>query len=103
MGNIERIMLRDAISQMLADNGINRETLVEMVKENIGEKVEKATAKVLHDCQVNYDSIVREEVNRTIRMEVRECVRETVREALRNTMVSVITKDAHLGGETNDR
>lgn len=99
MGNIERIMLRDAISQMLADNGINRETLVEMVKENIGEKVEKAMAKALHDCRVNYDSIVREQVSKTIRTEVRECVRETVREALRNTMVTVITKDAHLGGD----
>lgn len=95
MGNLEKIMMRDAITQMLADNGINRETLVEMTKEKIGEKVEKSMAKVLHDLNTNYEILVREEIGKTLRLELREVVRASVRDALHNVVISVITKDAH--------
>lgn len=41
---VEQIELRKILSQMLADNGINRETLKEMVNEVLEEKVERAVS-----------------------------------------------------------
>jgi|GEM_PF-2368888 len=44
---VEEIELRKILNQMLADVGINRETLKEMVKEILNEKIKKAIEQAL--------------------------------------------------------
>lgn len=49
---VEQIELRKILSQMLADNGINRETLKDMVNEVLDEKVEKAIRQVISESNI---------------------------------------------------
>ena len=44
---VEQIELRKILTQMLADNGINRETLKDLVKEIIEEKVDKSLNTII--------------------------------------------------------
>ena len=46
---IEQIELQKMLTQMLADNGINRETIVDFVKSIVEEKVEKAIYRTVHE------------------------------------------------------
>lgn len=76
---IEQIELRKILSQMLADNGINRETIGDIVKEIVEDKTGKAIKqKVLHE--TNLESLIYS----TIKQEVRSIVREEIRNKLRN-------------------
>ena len=42
---VEQIELRKILTQMLADNGINRETIVDFVKGIVDEKVDRAVER----------------------------------------------------------
>ena len=39
---VEQIEIRKILNQMLADNGINRETIKDIIKECLDERVDKA-------------------------------------------------------------
>lgn len=95
MKNIEKIMLRDAISQMLADNGIDRETLLKMVNDIVAEKVEKALARVLHDKEANIDQIAENVVRRSLEQQVISAVRR----AVSATSISIEHRKVNLGGK----
>ena len=69
---IEQIELRKILTQMLADNGINRETLKDMVKEILEEKVEKAVHDVAH--QTNIDNLADVEMRKAISDKARDIV-----------------------------
>ena len=43
---IEQIELRKLLSQMLADNGVNRETIVPIVNDVINEKMANASKRI---------------------------------------------------------
>lgn len=74
---VEQIELRKILSQMLADNGINRETLKEMVNEVLEEKVERAVSQVLKEGNIKgivegkMDNISRRVIQREIESKVR--------------------------------
>lgn len=77
---VEQIELRKILTQMLADNEINRETILDFVKEIVDEKVEKAVNQMVHERDM--DSLIHSRtsniVDRTIRDEVANKVRRTM-------------------------
>lgn len=84
---VEQIELRKILTQMLADNGINRETILDFVREVISEKIDKAVKTVVND--TNLDEKVRYMINNEIKNSVREEVRDNVRRAFSNIHVTV--------------
>ena len=61
---VEQIELRKILTQMLADNGINRETIKGFVEEIVSEKVDRAIDRIIHE--TNMDSLVRTTIQNTI-------------------------------------
>lgn len=84
---IEQIELRKLLSQMLADNGINRETIVPMVRDVIQEKMDK-TAKQIAE-ETNLDNMVRHIIEREIADAVRSEVRAKVKNCFSSISVSI--------------
>lgn len=84
---IEQIELRKMLTQMLADNGINRETIVDFVKEIVNEKVEKAIYRTVHE--VDIDSMVRGTVRETTKRALQEEVSRKVRATLSSVSISM--------------
>lgn len=78
---VEYIELRKILTQMLADNGINRETIAGFVKDIVDEKVDVAINRVLHE--KNMDDLVSTCCKDQIKKEVRDAVKEEVRSRLR--------------------
>lgn len=54
---VEEIELRKILNQMLADNGINRETLKTMVNDIMEEKINKAIKQALAEKDTTADNI----------------------------------------------
>lgn len=84
---VEQIELRKILSQMLADNGINRETLKEMVNEILDEKIEKAVRQVINESNVN--GIVNGKVDKISRRVIEDEVTNKVRRVLNCTSLSI--------------
>lgn len=84
---VEQIELRKILSQMLADNGINRETLREMVNEILDEKVEKAVIQVLKEG--NIKGIVEGKIDNISRGVIQREVENKVRRLLNCTSLSI--------------
>lgn len=84
---IEQIELGKILSQMLADNGINRETLKEMVNEVLEEKVEKAIRQVLSES--NITGIVNGKIDKISRRVIEDEVTNKVRRVLNCTSLSI--------------
>jgi len=95
MKNLERIAIRDAVSQMLADCGVNSQTLVAMLKNVIEEKAEKAVKSAFQ----------KEELERLVsRIASRELEKEisvAVRRVINCTVISITHNRANLGGDKN--
>ena len=87
---IEQIELRKILTQMLADNGINRETVVPFVKEIIGEKINLAVKRI--EGETNMDDMVQ----RIIRKEISDTVRSEVANKVRHCFSSIhVSVDMH--------
>lgn len=84
---VEQIELRKILSQMLADNGINRETLKDMVNEILEEKVEKAVNQVLKEG--NIKGIVEGKIDNVSRRVIQREVESKVRRVLDCTSLSI--------------
>ena len=84
---IEQIELRKMLTQMLADNGINRETIVDFVKSIVEEKVEKAIYRTAHE--VDIDGMVRGTVRETTKRALQEEVSKKVRATLSSVSISL--------------
>ena len=87
---VEQIELRKILTQMLADNGINRETIVPFVKEIIEEKIDKAIDRVID--QTNLDEAVRRETQKTISNQISSAVRDKINRTFSNVNVTVEMK-----------
>lgn len=85
---VEQIELRRILSQMLADNGINRETIKDMVKEIISEKTENAVKQTISH-ETNMDSLIHMMVKDEIKRAIREEVSNKVRRTLGNVSISI--------------
>ena len=79
---IEEIEIRKILSQMLADNGINRETIKDIIKECIDERVEKAMRTLLSQSDCNFDSLptrIQNTIDRLVYNEVEKQARDAIR------------------------
>jgi hypothetical protein len=93
MGNLERTATRDAVAQMLADAGINRETLPALVREIITERVDKALNRALHE-GVNLDRVVEEITRKRLDLSVYEGIKRI----MGSVNVSISHDDRKLDG-----
>lgn len=84
---VEQIELRKILSQMLADNGINRDTIVDFVKGVIDEKVEKAINQAVNE--TNIDGMVNSRVKDITTRAIQEEVARKVRSTLNSVSISL--------------
>lgn len=84
---VEQIELRKILTQMLADNGINRETIVDFVKGIVDEKVDRAVERMMHEKDM--DSLINSHVKTSIRRALREEVSDKVRRTLGRASISI--------------
>lgn len=74
---IEQIELRKILTQMLADNGINRETIKDFTKQVINEKVDRAIKDIV--CQ-----IAREDFTAEIKKKIEYYIKHDTADVIRN-------------------
>lgn len=89
----EQREIRKAISQMLADNGVNRETIKDLVLEVINEKVDKSTSSFSVTKEV--DSAIKQGLKSIITDVVREEIRRRINGWFTNVSVMVKLEDPH--------
>lgn len=98
---VEQIELRKILTQMLADNGINRETIKGFVEEIVSEKVDRAIDRIIHE--TNMDSLIARMVQGTIRTTISDEVRWNVRRVLGSVSISIETHGSFRGGESDGK
>lgn len=98
---VEQIELRKILTQMLADNGINRETIKGFVEEIVSEKVDRAIDRIIHE--TNMDSLIARMVQDTIRTTISDEVRWNVRRVLGSVSISIETHESFRGGESDGK
>lgn len=79
----EELMVKKAISQLMADAGVNRETIKQIVREVIEEKVEKVVAQQVS--QTNLDRFIEREIDKCLK----DIVYEKVRRATSSVSISI--------------
>lgn len=98
---VEQIELRKILTQMLADNRINRETIKGFVEEIVSEKVDRAIDRIIHE--TNMDSLIARQVQDTIRTTISDEVRWNVRRVLGSVSISIETHGSFRGGESDGK
>lgn len=98
---VEQIELRKILTQMLADNGINRETIKGFVEDIVSEKVDRAIDRIIHE--TNMDSLIARQVQDTIRTTISDEVRWNVRRVLGSVSISIETHGSFRGGESDGK
>lgn len=98
---VEQIELRKILTQMLADNGINRETIKGFVEEIVSEKVDRAIDRIIHETDM--DSLIARMVQDTIRTTISDEVRWNVRRVLGSVSISIETHGSFRGGESDGK
>lgn len=98
---VEQIELRKILTQMLADNGINRETIKGFVEEIVSEKVDRAIDRIIHE--TNMDSLIARMVQDTIRTTISDEVRWNIRRVLGSVSISIETHGSFRGGESDGK
>lgn len=83
----EKILYRAAIGQILAEAGITRSTIQEMVREVIAEKVTKQFAYIAAEEIRKYG------FKSTVEKELTDAIRAGIRQELRNIGISVTVTD----------
>lgn len=74
---VEEIAIRQEARQMLNEAGINQNTLKDMVKEILDEKLEKAIYQALHERDVN--QAVSNKIEQCMNNKANQIVREEIR------------------------
>lgn len=95
---IEQIELRKILTQMLAENGLNRETIKGFVREIIEEKIDKSINDIIHQTSsVNMDNAIIRRVDKFIDNEIDKVVRSEIHKQINsyfsNISVSVKLTD----------
>lgn len=91
---VEQIELRKILTQMLADNGINRETIADITREIIGEKVERSVENIVGK-QTNMDNIIQRSCREMTEKYVKSEAYCHARNAFQNAKINV---DVHYSG-----
>ena len=66
MSMIEKVAAREAISQLLADAGINRETIDELLRKAIDDKVEKRVGPIIREKSDRIDQYISDRYDRAM-------------------------------------
>ena len=82
---IEQIELRKILTQMLADNGITRETIRKVVTDIIDEKVEKAVKEAIHNtpASLTIETQIHKGVSRFVSDEIMRVARSEIRDQIK--------------------
>ncbi|MBQ7293885.1 MAG: hypothetical protein IJW79_09125 [Clostridia bacterium] len=104
---VEQIEIRKILNQMLADNGINRETIKDIIKDCIDERVDKALKHFENKSDgyfANMDDRIQEGLDRLVKREIeiqaKEAVRAKVGYFFNNITVNVeLNPPTEKGGE----
>ena len=99
---VEQIEIRKILNQMLADNGINRETIKDIIKECIGERVDKSLKHLESQSNGNFadiDSRIQNAIDKFVKQEIEKQAKEVIREKVRN-IFSTIFVDVQLNHPT---
>lgn len=99
---VEKIEIRKILNQMLADNGINRETIKDIIKDCIDERVDKAL-KHLEDKSdgdfANMDGRIQRAIDKFVKQEIEKQTKEVIRQKV-NSIFSTIFVDVQLNHPT---
>lgn len=68
---IEEIEMRKVVKEMLSDVGINRETLKQMVKDILNEKIDKAIVDAMHE--TSGGTTIKDKINNYVAKHVYDC------------------------------
>ena len=106
---VEQIEIRKILNQMLADNGINRETIKDIIKDCIGERVDKALKHLESKSDGDFANIegrIQGAIDRFVKSEIerqaRDAIREKVRCIFNNIHVDVqLNHPTEKGGEAD--
>lgn len=82
---IEQIEIRKLISQMLADEGINRTTLKNMVKDVLDEKIENAIAQALQE--TDFEGMSKSRIDRLVDREMTRLIEQQFAYIAKNAVV----------------
>ena len=80
---VEQIEIRKILNQMLADNGINRETIKDIIKECIDERVDKALKHLENKSDgdfANMDGRIQGAIDKFVKQEIEKQAREAIRQ-----------------------
>lgn len=80
---IEQIEIRKILTQMLADNGINRETIKDIIKECIDERVDKALKHLENKSDgdfANVDGRIQRAIDKFVKQEIERQAKEVIRQ-----------------------
>ena len=92
---VEQIAIRQEIRQMLAEAGINKNTMKELVNEVIYEEMTKAVKQVMHEMDI--DTIIHNKTQGSlqdaVRKELRAAIDDRVRGVFNRMMITVDIKD----------
>ncbi len=83
---VEQIELRKILNQMLADNGINRETIKGFIKECIDERVNRALKHLERQSDGDFASVegrIQGAIDRFVKQEIERQARDAIREKVR--------------------
>lgn len=79
---VEQIEIRKILNQMLADNGINRETIKDIIKDCIDERVDKALKHLENKSDgdfANMDDRIQRAIDKLVKQEIERQAKEAVR------------------------
>ena len=98
----EQIIMRQEIRQMLNEAGINKNTLKDMVKEVLGEEINKAVRQALNER--DFESETRKRVDSNFDKIIRDIIKESVVDRTRSVFnrmtISVDITDEHGSSST---
>lgn len=81
---VEQIELRKILSQMLADNGIDRNTISGYVRAIVNEKVDRAVEQV-----ISHETNIEQIINNTVKEEAKKAIKDRVEEVARDKLKSM--------------
>ena len=90
---IEEIEIRRILNQMLADNGINRETIKDIIKECIDERVEKALRNLINQSDGSFDSLpikIQAAIDRLVYQSVERETRMAISDKVRSIFSKIV-------------
>ena len=108
---IEQVELRKILKQMLADNGINRETIKDFIKECIDERVDKALKNLESQSNGNFANIddkIQSAIDRLVKQEIEKQAKETIRYKVSHIFSSIfvdvqLNHPTEKGGADNEK